>query len=374
LAILVFENIMNKPVFIALALASSLAVAGMIAFVAWSHWATATEKESEPRQVVMEEVRFNHGKDVLAGTLYLPAQGGPHPAVALILGSGKQDRHYSGTGPALGMHFAQHGFACLAWDKPGVGQSTGDFNAQTFQDRAEEVKSAIQFLRDRDDIRSDRVGIWGHSQGGMVAPLAASLCDRVAFMIEVSGWQGPTWLQDQVRVEAEMRADGFSAQDVQTAGAFAKTRMDMIRGDRPFEDFDKMQLEVKQAPWFGYLHYCDRDLFYFARLNTHDDSSRWWEGVHCPVLVIFGDKDTSSGSPEPLVALIRSGLAKAGNKDVTVKIFTNADHSLCQTRTGGPKEARERERDKAKDKGTPPDFVDGYLETMSDWLEKQFNK
>jgi hypothetical protein len=269
----------------------------------------------------------------------------------------------------VGNHFAQHGFACLAWDKPGVGQSTGDFNAQTFQDRAEEANAAIEFLRGRNDIRSDRIGVWGHSQGGMVAPLAASLCDKVAFLIEVSGWQGPTWQQDQIRVEAEMSADGFSAQDVQVAGAFAKTRMDMIRGDKPFEDFDKLQHEVKTSPWFEYLHYCDRDLFYSARLNTHDDSSSWWEGVHCPVLVIFGNKDTSSGPPEPLVAIIRCGLAKAGNKEVTAKIFANADHSLCRTQTGGPKEARDR--DKTKKKETIPDFVDGYLETMTDWLEKQ---
>ncbi|HEV3238150.1 MAG TPA: alpha/beta hydrolase [Gemmataceae bacterium] len=360
---------MNKRAFFALILASFLVVAGIVAVVAWPYLAANPEKEIDPSIVVTEEVRFKHGKDVLAGTLYMPAQGDPHPAVALVLGSGKQDRNYSGIGPALGNHFAQHGFACLAWDKPGVGQSTGDFNAQTFQDRAEEANAAIEFLRGRNDIRSDRIGVWGHSQGGMVAPLAASLCDKVAFLIEVSGWQGPTWQQDQIRVEAEMSADGFSAQDVQIAGAFAKTRMDMIRGDKPFEDFDKLQHEVKTSPWFEYLHYCDRDLFYSARLNTHDDSSSWWEGVHCPVLVIFGNKDTSSGPPEPLVAIIRCGLAKAGNKEVTAKIFANADHSLCRTQTGGPKEARDR--DKTKKKETLPDFVDGYLETMTDWLEKQ---
>jgi dienelactone hydrolase len=341
-------NFMIKWAFFGLVLASFLAVVGIVVFVTWPYIANTTEKEIGPRNVLTEEVHFLHGKDVLTGTLYLPAQTGPHPAVALVLGSGKQDRYYSGIGPALGRHFAQ-----------------------TFQDRAEEAKAAIEFLCGRDDIRSDRVGIWGHSQGGMVAPLVAFLCDQAAFLIEVSGWQGPTWQQDQTRVEAEMRADGFSAQDVQTAGAFAKTRMDMIRGDKVFEDFDKMQLAVKESPWFEYLHYCDRDLFYSARLNTHDDSSLWWEGVHCPVLVIFGDKDTSSGPPEPLVAIIRRGLAKAGNKDVTVKIFANADHSLCRTHTGGSKKARESA--KTKNKEAPPDFVESYLETMTEWLEKQSN-
>jgi pimeloyl-ACP methyl ester carboxylesterase len=359
---------MNKRALLRLVIVSLMA-AGIGAWLAWTRMNRPGQEEGNLSSVIREEVQFTHGKDVLAGVLYRPAGGGSHPAVALVLGSGKWDRNYGGAGPALGRHFASHGFACLAWDKPGAGQSTGDFNKQTFQDRAGEVKAAVEFLCGRSDIRSDAVGIWGHSQGGMVAPLAASLCDRVAFVIEVSGWQGPTWQQDQVRVEAEMRADGFSAQDVQTAVAFAKTRMDMIRGETPFEDFDKLQLEVKKAHWFEYLHYCDRELFYSARLNTHDDSSSWWEGVHCPVLVIFGDKDTSSGPPEPLVAIIRRGLVKAGNKDVTVKIFANADHSICRTQTGGPKEARDR--DKTRKKETLPGFVDGYLDTMTEWLEKQ---
>src|SRR5262249_40071959 len=88
--------------------------------------------------VAVEEVRFRHADNVLAGSLFRPKLAGPHPAVVLVLGSGAQDRRYGGAGTALGKHFASHGFVCLAWDKPGVGESTGDYNAQTFRDRAEE--------------------------------------------------------------------------------------------------------------------------------------------------------------------------------------------------------------------------------------------
>ena len=95
------------------------------------------EQPASEREPTVEEVHFRHGDHVLAGSLYRPGLPGPHPAVALVLGSGEQDRNYGGTGPALGRHFARHGFACLAWDKPGVGRSTGDFNTQTFQDRAD---------------------------------------------------------------------------------------------------------------------------------------------------------------------------------------------------------------------------------------------
>jgi pimeloyl-ACP methyl ester carboxylesterase len=330
------------------------------------------DQDEAQQRIATEQVRFRHGKNLLAGILYKPAKPGPHAAIALVLGSGAQDRHYGGMGAALGNHFARRGFACLAWDKPGVGQSTGDFNLQTFRDRAEETLAAIEYLRTRTDINAGRVGLWGHSQGGMVAPLVASLSGKVAFLIDVSGWQGPAWQQDQTRVEAEMRADGISTKDINTAVAFAKARMQLIRGTEAFAALDKMQQVVKTEAWFEYVHLCDEPLFYSARRNVNDNSEPWWERVHCPVLVVFGDKDTSSGPPEPLVAIIRRGLAKAGNNDLTVKIFQGADHSLYKTQTGGRKEARQRIKNKTAE--AVPDFVDGYLEALTGWLEKHVTR
>src|SRR5262249_36360807 len=109
-------------------------------------------------------------------------------------------------------------------------------------------------------------------------------------------------------------------------------------------------------PWFGHVHRCDRALFVSARLNVEFDSSASWESVRCPVLAIYGDRDTSSGAPEPLIALIRRGLEKAGDRDVTVRIFADADHSLRRARKVG------REGDGNSD------FVPGYLDAMTDWL------
>ena len=325
---------------------------------------------SPPRVVeddyLAEDVHFPSGRDRLAGTLYRPAGRGPHPAVTCILGSGPADRAYGGVGPALGKHFARRGFACLVWDKPGVGGSTGDYNTQTFRDRAREALSAVAFLRGREGIDRDRVGLWGHSQGGMVAPLAASLSADVAFLIEVSGWQGPAWRQDQVRVESELKADGFGKEDVATAAAFSKMRMDLIRRGGTFEDLDSRQAAAAKLPWFDYVHRCDRSLFDSARLNVEYDTSASWEAVRCPVLAIYGDKDTSTGHPDAPIALIREGLTKARNRDVTVRVFVGADHSLCLTGTGGRREAAERAKNRRP--GDSPDFAPGYLEIMTDWL------
>jgi pimeloyl-ACP methyl ester carboxylesterase len=204
----------------------------------------------------------------------------------------------------------------------------------------------------------------------MVVPLAASLSDQVSFVIQVSGWQGAAWRQDAVRVGAELRADGFPEADAQEAVAFAQMRMGLIRGTGPFEELEAAQSKVKTRPWFGAIHWCDRTLFHSARRNVEYDTGPSWEKVGCPVLVIYGDKDTSSGPPEPLVALIRGGLDRAKNENVTVRVFAGADHGLCVTKTGGPKE--QAERDRTRKEPSSPDFVPGYLNAMTGWLDERF--
>jgi len=329
----------------------------------------ASSPACDHQDLVIEEVYFRQGDNVLAGSLFRPRLAGQHPAIILILGSGAQDRAYGGVGTALGMHFARHGFVCLAWDKPGVGKSSGDYQTQTFRDRADEALAAMRFLRGRDEVRPDRIGIWGHSQGGMVAPLAASRSSDVAFVIEVAGWQGPAWQQDPVRVEAELRAANFSEADIQKAVAFTRMRMDLIRGTGPFEELEKAQDRVHKFSWFKAVHRCDRGLFYSARRLVEYDSEASWEKVRCPVLAIYGDKDVSSGPPEGLLAIIRRGLRKAGNQDLTIAIYPDADHSLCKTEASGRKERdKQAERQKTAD---APNFVPGYLDEMTTWLNKR---
>jgi pimeloyl-ACP methyl ester carboxylesterase len=290
----------------------------------------------------------------------------------MILGSDRHDRNYGGVGPALGGHFARAGFASLVWDKPGVGRSSGDYNDQSLRDRADEALAAVRFLRGRDDIKRDMIGLWGHSQGGMVAPLAASLSPEIAFLIEVSGWQGAVWKQDPARVEAELRAAGFSNSDVADGVAFARKRMEMIRGTTPYEELERAQNQVKSSSWFCAVRFCDRARFYSARRSVGFDTSSWWPGVRCPVLVFYGDCDTSTGPPEPLVAIIRRGLKAAGNRDLTVRIVPGADHSLRRVpQSGRPLDATSANK---RSPHSGLDFAPGYIETMTDWLVRIENK
>src|SRR5207253_9114088 len=136
--------------------------------------------------------------------------------------------------------------------------SSGDFEKQTFQDRADEALAAVRFLRSRADIRGERVGLWGFSQGAAVAPLAASQSSDVAFVIAVSGCQLPAWQQDPYRVEAELRADKFNDAAVADALEIARLRMELMRGAGPFEELDENQKLLMGRPWFEYVHYCDK--------------------------------------------------------------------------------------------------------------------
>jgi pimeloyl-ACP methyl ester carboxylesterase len=344
-------------------------VGGALAFLLVATAWPVRPAEAEPAPPRQEQVRFSSCGNTLSGTLTLPATPGPHPAVVFINGSGAADRTGYGLAPPLWRHFAGRSFASLSWDRPGVGESTGDFEAQTFPDRAAEAIAAVSFLRSRPDIRADAVGLWGFSQGGIVAPLAASDCADVAFLIEVSGCQTVAWQQDPYRVEAEVRADGFPEADVAEAAAFARRRMDLIRGAGTFEELDEAQQKVRDRPWFEYVHLCDRKRFQSGRITVEFDPGPSWEKVRCPVLAIFGEKDTSC-PVEQSVAVVRRGLERAGNADVTLRVFPNAAHGLTVAQTGGPKEARERERQRGK--GAEPEFVPGYADMMGDWLAARF--
>jgi pimeloyl-ACP methyl ester carboxylesterase len=314
-----------------------------------------------------EEVRFSSGGNTLAGVLIRPRTPGPHPAVAFLNGSGDTDRTGRGLYPPIWRHFARLGFASLCWDRPGVGASSGDFEKQAFAERANEALAAVRWLRARPDIRG-AVGLWGFSQGGIVAPLAASRSAGVAFLIEVSGCQTVAWQQDLYRVEAELRADGFPEADVQEAVAFANRRMGLIRRGGAFEELDEAQRKLRDRPWFEYVHYCDRARFLSGTVTVGFDPGPSWERVRCPVLALFGEKDTSCPVARS-VAVIRRGLARAGNKDVTIKVFPRAGHAITAAQTGGRKEAR---RAGVRRPGAGPEFVPGYLETMGEWLSARF--
>jgi pimeloyl-ACP methyl ester carboxylesterase len=315
------------------------------------------------------EVRFAGGENSLAGTLVLPTAAGPYPAVVLVNPAGPSDRSFGGAFPALGRHLARHGIASLSWDRPGVGQSSGDFDAQGLTERKDEVLSALRFLNGRSEIQRNRVGLAGLGQGGVIAPVMAADGATLAFVINVSGSPLVVGDQELYRIQNELRADGFASKSIEQAKILTQLKVDLLRGAGLYEEFDAAQKGFIGRPWFEYLHYCERKRFDAAKTMVDLDPGAAWEKVRCPVLAVFGAKDATCPVEES-VTVLRDRLKKAGNSDATVKVLPDADHNLAVSNTGGRREARERAQ--ARPAGQGPEFAPAYFDTLSAWLAARF--
>ena len=129
----------------------------------------------------------------LAGTLTLPRSEGPFPAVVLITGSGPQNRDEEILGHrpflVLSDYLTRQGIAVLRVDDRGIGGSTGNFSQATTEDFAGDVLAGIEYLKSRKEIDPTRIGLIGHSEGGLIAPIVAVQSPDVAFIVMMAG----TW-------------------------------------------------------------------------------------------------------------------------------------------------------------------------------------
>ena len=147
------------------------------------------QEPSPPFPYQADEVRFSSPKAraELAGTLTLPKGAGRHPAVVLISGSGpnNRDEFVAGHRPFLVIadYLTRRGIAVLRYDKRGVGASKGDYAHATSKDFADDAAAAVAFLRSRGDIDPARVGLIGHSEGGLIAPMVAARDPSIAFVV-----------------------------------------------------------------------------------------------------------------------------------------------------------------------------------------------
>lgn len=298
------------------------------------------------------QVRFLDRGAVLAGELSAPEGPGPHPAVAMIHGSGPTDRTNLGFFPPIRDHLVAHGIAVLCFDKPGTGESTGDWTRQTFpDDRVVEALAAVEFLGACEEVDPGRVGLWGVSQGGWVVPLAASKSSTVAFAVTVSGPGVSPGAQNVHDVETGMRADGYPEEEVRRGGDYVRALMRASRRDLSYEDVARRILRPAEGqPWTGYFSVPDADRWEFLRRSDESyDPTLALERLTCPILSLFGEEDPRLPVAESVAAFQRA-LRRAGNPDVRIEVFPGAGHQI----TIGPDRR----------------FAPGYLETMSAWIAR----
>ena len=150
------------------------------------------DKEKSDASFKEEEVKFSNGDITFAGTLTLPLKEGKHPAAILITGSGPQNRDENILGfkifKIIAEHLSANGIAVLRYDDRGVAESTGkSVDESTSEEFAEDVSAAMEFLKRRSDINAEQIGLIGHSEGGIVAPLTASKRTDVAYIVSIAG-------------------------------------------------------------------------------------------------------------------------------------------------------------------------------------------
>jgi uncharacterized protein len=321
----------------------------------------------KPYPYTEEEVTFpSKAKDVtLAGTFTKPKGNGRFPVAVLITGSGPQDRDESTMGHkpflVLADHLTRQGIAVLRYDDRGIAKSTGDFQAATSRDFADDTAGAVAYLKARRD--TGKIGLIGHSEGGMIAPMVAVECSDVVFIVLLAGpgTPGDAILVAQGQLVVKAMGGDEKAMARQKAiqqklfalvreGDEAKTKAAMAELEKGLSDAEKAgiraQVSLVTSSWYKYF-------------LTYDPRPTLGK-VNCPVLALNGDKDLQVPAKENL-AEIEKAVKAGGNMDVTVKELPGLNHLFQPAKTGLPDEYGKIETT----------FAPAVLEMIADWIAKR---
>lgn len=284
----------------------------------------------------------------LAGTLTMPESTSPVPAVVLITGSGAQDRDETlmGHKPFLVIADAltRAGVAVLRLDDRGVGGSTGSLEPGTTVDLARDTAAAIDWLAKQPGIDAKRIGLVGHSEGGLIAPMLATSRDDVAFMVLLAG---PAQQGDALLVEQTGLLAAAGGADAAMVDAMRRTLADLIaQAKDPAVPQAELQGKLRGA-LLAKASELPPGLYEIMDPYPVVLSSPWMraflaydpvptlEKVRCPTLALFGERDLQvpAASNEPLA---QAALAKTGLGDrATIRVVPGVNHLFQPCTTGG---------------------------------------
>lgn len=329
-----------------------------------------------------DEVVFKSGRILFSGTLTTPKgeADAKYPALILLTGNGPLDRNENIYGfkifEKIADYLTRKGIAVLRYDDRGVGGSTGNKMLSTTEDFTGDALSAVEFMKKQKNIDVNKIGLLGHSEGGIVASMAAARSTDIAFIVLMSGSGvngGDLILEQQklllksANVPDSTIAHNLELQTKINDALKSDKDLNELKDDlRKFaeEDYNNLSDEVKASiqdkdaylnsnvqsqiavfsnPWFRF----------FVKNNPYDSLIE----VRIPLLMTFGELDlqvpTEQNKPK-----IEEALTKAGNKNFKSIIFPKANHLYQQAKTGNPGEYAELQKE----------FVPDFLKTISDWI------
>ncbi len=276
----------------------------------------------------------------LSGTFTKPSKGGPFPAVLLIPGAGPQDRDESTAGHkpflVLSDYLTRHGIAVLRVDDRGTGKSAGNFEQSTTQDFASDAEASVHYLMTRTDVDQKRVGLIGHGEGGIIAPMVAVRVPQVSFLVllaatAIPGEQVLLGQRERAEKAAQIPDDQIAADKKIGSILYRLIREGKNEGElrqalfylpaeyRPFVPPWQKQLHRLEAPWLRFF-------------LSYDPAPTLMK-VKCPVLALDGDKDLQV-VPEQNIRAIKAALKIGGNRDVTAEILPGLNYLLQPAKTG----------------------------------------
>jgi pimeloyl-ACP methyl ester carboxylesterase len=283
----------------------------------------------------------------LAGTLTLPGGKGPFACALLITGSGPEDRDEAVFGHrpflVLADHLTRNGIAVLRLDDRGVGGSTGRFAGATSDDFASDAAAAVGYLRTRKEIDPKRIGLIGHSEGGLIAPIVVTRTKGVAFVVLMAGPGIPgdsTLILQSAALRRSIGVDDAALQAEMAVSRRLYARLvagDSLGAAREGQALVRMQIAALSDAQRAAIGDPDsvgaavvRQLNSpWMRFFIGYDPRPALQKVRCPVLAINGEKDLQVLPKENLTA-IQAAFAAGGNRDVTVKELPGLNH-LFQT-------------------------------------------
>jgi pimeloyl-ACP methyl ester carboxylesterase len=323
--------------------------------------ASAHPQEPQPPFPYTEEtVSFQSGDVKLEGTLTLPPGRGMLPAVLLISGSGAQDRDETILGHkpflVLADDLTRAGIAVLRVDDRGVGGSTGGASMPTTEDFVDDALAGVTFLQGRKGIDPKKVGLIGHSEGGVIAAMAAARSDQVAFVVMLAG---PGLPGDEVLVrqmELIYRAEGMDPDTLESMLAVQRKVLDLTAsgasaGEIQNEVRRLVEIQTADNKELASLSQEERDgaieaattqavaqlmLPWFRFFLGYDPREALRE-VHVPVLALIGERDLQV-DPKQNLPEIRKALEAAGDPDVTVRELAGLNHLFQKAESGSPSE------------------------------------
>lgn len=325
---------------------------------------------------VVEEVSYGNSEISLSGTLTLPMTTGPFPAVILIHGSSRLDRDETILGHKpfliLSDHFTRHGIAVLRFDKRGVGKSTGTYDNATIEDFCDDVAKGVEYLKSRPEIIRNQIGLVGHSEGGIVAPMLAAKSNDVAFIVLMAGTgvNGEEILCEQGRlihrldgVDEEMIAIDTQIRKIFTGIVKKETNRDVAK-EQIHEALIKFffGLTESQKTWVKSHSIITEE--WIKRFNSpwghfyfSYESSTALRHITIPMLVLNGELDLVV-SPKQNLPFIDKALKEAGNKDYTIIELPKLNH-VFQTCVIGSWDEYEQ---------TEETIAPSALNIMTDWI------